>query len=197
MSGTPGSSAPPPPEERLARLERDVRYLTDRQQILDCVARHARGHDRFDVDLLTAAYHEDGVDEHGHAVNAGPEYAQWANAVHSVVAELHTHNITTHLCEIDGDTAHCESYVLVGLLHRGGTTAQLMSGRYLDRMERRDGTWRIAVRRCTVELALTADASMLQTGFFKKQGFVKGTRNEGDLSYHRPLRMADGSARRW
>jgi hypothetical protein len=35
-------------EELLARLERQVRYLNDRQEILDCVARHARGHDRFD-----------------------------------------------------------------------------------------------------------------------------------------------------
>ncbi|MFF0225809.1 nuclear transport factor 2 family protein [Streptomyces sp. NPDC004629] len=195
MSGTPEPSEFS--AERLARLERDVRYLTDRQEILDCVARHARGHDRFDVDLLTATYHEDGVDEHGHAVNSGPEYARWANTVHSGAAELHTHNITTHLCEIHGDTAHCESYVLVGLLSHDGRTTQLMSGRYLDRLERRDGTWRIAVRRSTVELALTADASLLQSGFFKKQGFVKGTRDDTDLSYHRPLDLADESAQRW
>ncbi|MFI8075848.1 nuclear transport factor 2 family protein [Streptomyces sp. NPDC086033] len=155
-------------EELLARLERQVRNLKDRQEILDCVARHAHGHDRFDADLLTAAYHQDGVDEHGATVNSGPAYAQWANMIHAKSAELHTHNITTHLCEIDedGDTAHCESYVLVGLLSHDGRTAQLMSGRYLDRLERRDGTWRIAVRRCTVDLALSADASVLRTPFF-------------------------------
>ncbi|MEU9348002.1 nuclear transport factor 2 family protein [Streptomyces sp. NPDC048278] len=192
MSDTSNASA-----ARFARLEREVRYLTDRQEILDCIARHARGHDRFDTDLLTAAYHEDGLDEHGSAVHPAGTYAQWANAVHSRAAELHTHNITTHLCEIDGDTAHCESYVLVGLLHRDGTTAQLMSGRYLDRMERRDGTWRIAVRRCTVELVLTADASLLRTPFFKEQGFVKGTRDKDDMSYRRPLELDDASVPRW
>lgn len=59
----------------LQDLRRDVRYLMDRTAILDCVANHARGHDRHDVDLLTAAYHPDGIDEHGHRVNSGPEYA--------------------------------------------------------------------------------------------------------------------------
>jgi hypothetical protein len=113
--------------------------------------------------------------------------------IHAKSAELHTHNITTHLCEIDedGDTAHCESYVLVGLLSHDGRTAQLMSGRYLDRLERRDGTWRIAVRRCTVDLALSADASVLRTPFFREQGFVKGTRDHDDLSYRRPLTAED------
>lgn len=184
-------------EERFARLQRDVRYLMDRTAILDCLARHARGHDRHDIDLLTATYHDDGVDEHGFAVNPGPEYASWANKIHGAAARLHTHNITTHTCEIDGDTAHAESYVLVGLLSPDGKTAQLMSGRYLDRLERRDGVWKIAVRRSTVELALTADASLLQSPFFTKQGFVQGTRDARDLSYQRPLLLETEPPERW
>jgi ketosteroid isomerase-like protein len=183
--------------DRLDRLQRDVRYLMDRSEIQDCIARHARGHDRFDVDLLTAAYHDDGVDEHGHVVNPGPQYAQWANQVHAAAARLHTHNITTQTCEIDGDTAHAESYVLVALLSPDGKTASLMSGRYLDRLERRDGVWRIAVRRSTVELALTADATLLQSPFFTRQGFIKGTRDATDLSYRRPLRHDTEAPERW
>ncbi|WP_436790402.1 nuclear transport factor 2 family protein [Yinghuangia sp. YIM S10712] len=184
-------------EEKFARLQRDVQYLMDRTAILDCVAQHARGHDRHDIDLLTATYHEDGVDEHGYAINSGPEYASWANKIHAAASSLHTHNITTHSCEIDGDNAHAESYVLVGLLSPDGKTAQLMSGRYLDRLERRDGTWRIAVRRSTVELAVTADASLLQNPFFTKQGFVKGTRDDRDLSYERPLLLNTEPPERW
>ena len=34
------------------QLQRHVQHLKDRQEIQDCVHRHARGHDRFDVDLL-------------------------------------------------------------------------------------------------------------------------------------------------
>ena len=144
----------------IEQLQRDVRYLKDRQSILDCIARHARGHDRHDVELLSSAYHQDGVDEHGYAINAGAQYAQWANAVHAAGSRLHLHNITQlYTCEIEGDVAHCESYVLVGLLNNDEKSARLINGRYIDRLERRDGEWKIALRRCTVDLLLSGDAS--------------------------------------
>lgn len=180
----------------LDQLQRDVQYLMDRQQILDCIARHARGHDRHDVELLTAAYHEDGIDEHGYAINAGPKYAEWANAVHKAGSRLHTHNITTHVCEIDGDVAHCESYVLVLLLNNDEKGARLISGRYVDRMERRDGAWKIALRRTTVDVLLTGDASILKAPLFVEQGYGKGARDKSDVSYQRPLSL-DQAVERW
>jgi ketosteroid isomerase-like protein len=184
-------------EEELRRLRRDVQYLMDRAAILDCIATHARGCDRHDSDLITSAYHGDGVDEHGYGINPGPEYADFINAAHAGTSQVHTHNITTHSCEIDGDVAHCESYVLVGLLGHDGKTAQLISGRYLDRVERQDGVWRIAVRRSTVELMFTADASVLQSKFFKEKGYQRGTRDKRDLSYQRPLLLDTPPPARW
>ena len=56
-------------DDELRELRRDVDHLLDRQAIIDCIASHARGHDRHDVDLITAAYHDDGYDEHGKAIN--------------------------------------------------------------------------------------------------------------------------------
>lgn len=183
-------------DNSLEQLQKDVQYLMDRTQIMDCIAQHARGHDRFDVELLTAAYHPDVVDEHGHAINAGPEYAEWANKVHAAGAELHTHNITTHTCKIDGDTAHCESYVIVALLDRGGDTARFISGRYIDRLEKRDGQWKIALRRSTVDVLLQGDAAVLKAPIFKEQGYAKGLRDERDVSYQRPLSL-DVTPERW
>jgi ketosteroid isomerase-like protein len=178
-------------DAQLEQLQRDVRYLKDRQEILDCIARHARGHDRHDVDLLTAAYHPDGVDEHGFAINAGPQYAQWANAAHSAGSKLHTHNITTHLCDIEGDVAYCESYVLVCLLNNDEKGARLISGRYIDRLERRDGRWKIALRRSTVDVLLSGDAAILQSPIFKQQGYTRSTRDRKDVSYQRPLTLGE------
>jgi SnoaL-like domain len=181
----------------LDTLQKDVRYLLDRTQILDCISQHARGCDRHDVDLITAAYHADGVDEHGHAVNAGPEYGQWANETHAETSRVHTHNVTTHTCEIDGDTAHAESYAIVILIGIDGRTAQVLSGRYIDRLERRDGTWRIAIRRSTVEGMFIADARALQSSFFTEKGYLVGTRDRTDLSYERPLNMDTPAPARW
>lgn len=181
----------------LAALQRDVRYLMDRTAILDCIAGHARGCDRHDPGLVSAAYHPDGVDEHGSAVNPGPEYAEWANSTHAATSSVHTHHITTHTCEIDGDTAHAESYVIVVLLGHDGRSAQVIAGRYLDRLERRDGGWRIVVRRSTVETMFAADASMLQSSFFTKAGYLVGTRDQSDLSYERPLSIETPAPARW
>ena len=183
-------------ESQLDDLRREVQYLKDRAEILDCIARHARGCDRHDVELLTSTYHDDGVDEHGATLNTGPEYAGWANAVHAATSENHLHNITTHTVEIEGDLAHAESYVLVAMLTPDRSTATLLNGRYLDRLERRDGAWRIALRRSTLELLMTADASMVQSKYFKDQGYIKGTRERADPSYARPLSV-ETPASRW
>jgi hypothetical protein len=171
----------------LEQLQRDVVYLLDRQAIFDCIASHARGHDRHDSEMITAAYHDDGVDEHGKAMNPGPKYAEWINPVHAAGSQNHLHNITTHTVEIDGDTAHAESYVLVTLLDHSGETARFINGRYIDRLEKRDGVWRIAVRRSTVEVMISADSSGLLHPLFREQGYSKGTRDTRDLSYARPL----------
>ncbi|BBY90419.1 hypothetical protein MGALJ_00880 [Mycobacterium gallinarum] len=181
----------------LDALARDVRYLMDRSEILDCISRHARGCDRHDIDLITSAYHADGVDEHGDAVNPGPGYGGWANEAHASTSRVHTHNITTHTCEIDGDTAHAESYAIVVLISPDSKSAQFITGRYIDRLERRDSQWRIAVRRSTVEGMFLADARVLQSSFFVEKGYPVGTRDRSDLSYQRPLAIDTPAPARW
>ena len=177
--------------------ERKLQYLSDRMEILDCVARHARGCDRFDSELLASAYHEDGVDEHGFAINPGPKYPEWANAQHSRGSLQNMHNITTHSCEIDGDEAHAESYVIGLFLNKDGKTARLLAGRYVDHLERRDGVWRIVLRRSTVDVALVGDSSFLTLPYFVDMGFVKGMRDKRDVSYQRPLTLDETPADRW
>jgi SnoaL-like domain len=178
-------------------LQDKVQYLMDRIEILDCISRHARGCDRHDVDLIGSAYHSDGVDEHGYSINSGPDYAAWANAAHAETSKAHLHNITTHSCEIDGDTAHAESYVIVVLIGIDGKTAQFITGRYIDKLERRDDQWRIAIRRSTVEGMFVADARVLKLPFFTEKGYLVGTRNKSDLSYERPLSMDTPAPSRW
>jgi hypothetical protein len=181
----------------MEELAQEVGHLKDRQAILDVINRHARGCDRHDVDLINSTYWPDGADEHGASVNAGADYGAWANGVHAASSSAHLHHITTHTCEIDGDTAHAESYVLVVLLAPGEKSVQVMTGRYLDRLERRAGIWRIAVRRSTVEASFSADASILQNPYFVSQGYLRGTRGHDDLSYARPLTMDAPAPHRW
>lgn len=179
-------------DAEFAELKRDLQYMKDRMAILDCVARHARGHDRHDSAIITAAYHGDGIDEHGPYVNPAAHYADWVNAAHEAGMSVHTHNITTHNCEIDGDVAHAESYVIVGLLSRDQKSATFASGRYVDRLEKRDGVWKIAIRRTINEMTLSGDAAWIHSDDCK--GYPKGLWDERDLSYRRPLDLAPAAA---
>jgi len=178
-------------EQRLAQLERQLQYLTDRTAILDCIARNARGCDRHDSALLASSYHDDGTDEHGYAVNPGRRYPEYANQAHTAGSLHNMHNITTHTCEIDGNVAHCESYVIGLFLNTDGKTGRLIAGRYVDRLERRQGQWKIALRRSTVEVLMTGDASILSSPLFTKMGYVRGTRDKADVSYQRPLTLEE------
>lgn len=183
--------------EAVAQRDRDLRRLKDRAEILDCVARHARGCDRFDGEVLGSAFHDDGVDEHGYAINPGAKYSEWANEQHTRGSVQNLHHITTHLCEVDGDVAHAESYVIGLFLNRDGVTGRILTGRYVDRLERRGGRWGIVVRRSTVEIALEGDASSLNKAYFRDMGFVNGMRDKRDVSYQRPLTLDETPADRW
>ena len=77
------------------------------------------------------------------------------------------------------------------------SVATVMSGRYIDRLERRDGEWKIALRRATVDLAFSADARLLQSRAFKGQAYPKSLRDERDLSYQRPLDLDEPPAEIW
>lgn len=166
-------------------LRKTVRDLRDRQDILDCIVRECRARDRQDVEMIASCWWDDGVDEHGAVVTRAPEYPERANAGHQASFNMTSHNITNHLCEIDGDTAYCESYVVGGLFWQDGKTTTIAFGRYLDQLERRDGEWRIVTRRCTIEMSAEADGSWVHSK--NVQGFLKGLWGKDDPSYERPI----------
>lgn len=184
-------------EERLEAIESQMRYLMDRQEIEDVIHGLARATDRFDVEMMTDCFTEDGFDDHGTwAQTPAHEFAQWANRTHSGGSVLSLHNICTHGCEIDGDVAHAESYVMGAMLDKGGETCRILNGRYLDRLERREGRWAIALRRCTVDVVFKADASIMASDAFRAFGMIKSSRDKLDPGYARPLTM-DTPVERW
>jgi hypothetical protein len=171
--------------DEFEQLKQAVQHLQDRQHIHDCIVRESRARDRQDVDMINSCWWEDGSDEHGPMVTAAKEYAARANAGHAANFQSTSHNITNHLCEIDGDTAWCESYVVGGLFWQDDKTTTLAMGRYLDHLEKRNGDWRLLTRRCTIEMTANADGTWVHSKFVK--GFLKGLWSKEDPSYERPI----------
>jgi hypothetical protein len=179
-------------DERLAALERKVQDLTDRQEILECITRNSRGNDRFDAELISDSYHADGLHDLGQKRIPGPQYGAHANQAHEAICEADLHNITMHSCEINGDVAHAESYVIGLFLDKGCQTSRILAGRYIDRLEKRDGRWRIALRRATVEIPLEGKAILPNRNTVPSSGYLKGSRDKSDPSYQRPLTLESG-----
>lgn len=123
-----------------------IQELWDREQIRQCLHRYARGVDRFDRDLILSAFHPDAIDEHGKFVGTPEEFCDWALAMHKAAQLSHQHCLLNHFCEIDGDTAHAETYFMFTAMNRKGKPLTIGGGRYIDRLEKRDGDWRIAAR---------------------------------------------------
>lgn len=182
-------------EDRLVALEAQVQELRDRQAIFDCIKRNSRGNDRFDVDQVTSSYHPDGVHELGEKQISGREYGEHANRAHGLLFDVNLHNVTMHSCDIDGDVAHAESYNIGLFMDKGSETGRVLAGRYIDRLEKRDGEWRIALRRATVEVALEGKATLPNGSLMPGSRYLKGDRDRTDPAYERPLTM--GSGDRW
>ena len=166
-------------------MSQKLQYLIDRQDILDCIHRYTRALDRHDDNLLESVFHEDAIDNHGRWVGGRAEFVQWANHECHNKLDAHMHHITTHNCEIDGDVAHSESYVIFIHRYKDGKTVHVAGGRYIDRLEKRDGEWRILLRRLILDYRYLADGTI----FGEWDGYQKGTQDRADVSYERPLEL--------
>lgn len=165
------------------RLQR----LIDRQDILDCLTRFCRGTDRFDRVLFLSAFHEDATIAAGPFVGGPVALYDWAIPMHEAGQIATHHNLLNHTCEIAGDIAHTETYyIFVGRNH--DESVWTAGGRYIDRVERRDGEWRIALRTNLIEWSTLPQAVPLPFADVPDL-YANGApaRDRSDPSYARPL----------
>ena len=160
-----------------------LRELKDRQEIYDCLMRYCRGIDRLDREILLSAYHPDAIDDHGSYVGPVEGFADYAMGLHAEHQHRTQHCITNFICEITGDEAHVESYYLFRSLNKTAPLYTMATGRYLDRMEKRDGKWGILDRICLVEVR---NEFWAPTGTEGEADYLPSLRNRDDPSYMRP-----------
>lgn len=169
--------------DRQARLDE----LLDRQDILDCLNRFSRGMDRFDREVFLSAFHEDATMAAGPFVGSAADCYDWASAMHEQGQVATHHNLLNVTYDIQGDTAHTETYYLFVGRNRDDSN-WIAGGRYLDRLERRDGVWKIALRTNAIEwsgMVPTMPIPFADVPDIYENGAP--TRSKSDPSYQRPL----------
>jgi hypothetical protein len=163
------------PEETLVVKVRD---LVDRREIHDVLMRYCRACDRADAVGIAAAFHEDGIDDHG-SPGSPRELAERAATKYLPHMMHFTGNV---LIELDGDRAHVESYFVsfVSPDGDGMLKTRMRGARYLDRFERRDGVWKIAHRLVVDEWARIDPVTEVPPHI----GVHKGARGPEDPVFH-------------
>ena len=171
-------------------LEPALQQLVDRQQIHDCILRYCSGVDRFDREMLLSVYHADAIDDHGAFVGSAAEFVDWALAYRAKCQHSHKHYVLNHRCELDGNSAHTETYWLFAASNRVGPATSLHGGRYLDRFEKRDDRWAIAARKCIIEWGgALANIAIPDDALAAYAATGVASRDTADPSYLRPLNV--------
>ncbi|TAM70898.1 MAG: nuclear transport factor 2 family protein [Mycobacterium sp.] len=168
-------------------LAGQVRRLADRADIHDCMQRYARGIDRQDRALLRSAYHAGAIDDHVGFVGEVDDFIDWALAYHGSQTR-YQHYLLNYTADIDGDEAHAETYYLfVGTDREPANHMTISGGRYVDRLERRDGRWAIVDRVCLVEFINESQSLLTEEAIATVPGTRTPRHDATDASYDRPL----------
>jgi hypothetical protein len=165
------------------RGEERLGEVLDRQDILDCLHRYTRGVDRVDEDLIRSAFHPDAVDDHGPVAGTVDDFlAYWLPL--QAARQVSQHYVTNTTIDLDGDTAHVETYYVFFQKLVGEREMTVTGGRYADRFERRATGWRIAVRLVVPEWTMSSDGAGTD-GLLAM--FPRARRDRSDPAYARPL----------
>jgi len=117
------------------------------EEIRACVARIARGEDRRDAALLRESFWSDAICDFGIFARNFNEYLAWVvPGAEAIIVTQHTLG-QSHI-ELKDGAALVETHVTAYHRVDMGTEQRdtVIGGRYLDRLEERDGEWRIARR---------------------------------------------------
>ncbi|WP_181383832.1 nuclear transport factor 2 family protein [Streptomyces sp. NWU339] len=194
------------PRAEPADREAMLQLVYDRQQIIEVLHRYARAIDRCDVELLKSVYHDDATDAHGSFDGNAHEFAEFMVPRLKEQTSYGIHHVTNELVEIDGDRAIAESCLFgyhrvpggresvekfFGEAYADRAEAQgrideeqeyFTGGRYLDKLLKRDGIWRIWRRKITVEWNQCQPSTMVVDGG-RAHYDIPGARDTSDPSY--------------
>ncbi len=168
-------------------MDDDIRELLDRQRIWDCMLRYARGMDRLDEALALSAYHPGAIEDHGAMIAPCEQFVPNVIGFHRDGELATQHILSNHSCEIDGDVAHSETYVRCFSVLPSGRN-RLSFGRFVDRLEKRDGRWGIVSRVSLPDGAMDVPQFDDRAGMVNLPGsLAHPSRDAADPSYLRPL----------
>jgi len=153
----------------------DMTELADRLAIAETLALYCRGIDRCDAAQLAAAFTPDAMIDYGDGAKPIAEVIPGLMAGLGAM-RLTQHNIGNTVMRIRGGTAKAETNCVA--LHLipspEGEIELVVGGRYLDRLAKQQGRWRIAERLYVMDWNRTSPSTMQLEG-----GLLGGLQRRG------------------
>lgn len=130
-------------------MGKTIEQLIAEDAIKNVQMRYCRGSDRCDIELLRSCFHPDATTDYGYFGGTVEEFLAVAQTVLPTYIAT-THNTGNQNIVVNGNTAWAEHYTVA--THRmpaddkGPLRDFITAVRYVDRLECREGEWRITRR---------------------------------------------------
>jgi hypothetical protein len=153
----------------MSELDPAVAAVIAKDQVREVITRLARGEDRRDAQAINGCFWPDAAADFGIFAGTLDEYLAWVTPG-SPAVPLTQHVLGQTLTELSGPVALAETHVTAYHRVDHGTEQHdvVLGGRYLDRLERRDGRWRVLHRTMLYDwcrdLGVAADVSLAVMG---------------------------------
>jgi ketosteroid isomerase-like protein len=162
-----------------------LQEMLDEFQLRKLVHSYCRAVDRGDVATLRGLYHDDAEDHHG-AFSAGSvgRFLDGLVAARPYLQSMQ-HHVTTTNFAIDGDSAEGEIYSIATHTFTAGdhNVDVIVGGRYLDKYQKRSGTWKILERTIVTDSAYVNDPSSVDLSHPVTRDTPRGRSDARDPSY--------------
>ena len=160
-----------------------LQEVIDHHEIRKLLAEYCHGCDRVDTARMAGVYAEDSWDDHGPNKCDGGEFARLMTSDLAANRTLCSHQLGQSLITVDGDRAGVETYFIATVRNRPGDDGDVLhqlGGRYVDKLVRIDGAWRIRERICVREWSISQP---IAADWLAGAGFVASAHGPTDPAY--------------
>jgi hypothetical protein len=159
-----------------------LQEMLDHYEIRRTLAEYCHACDRADEAMMASVYTgADSFDDHGHVKASGPEYARAMTGLILDRTEAISHILGQSLIKVDGDAASAETFFIAFMRlpasDSGPARMNQLIGRFVDRLEKIDGAWKIKHRICVRDTSMTTP---VERDDYAAYGFVEATRDASD-----------------
>lgn len=164
-------------------MDERIQEMLDHYEITKTLKEYCFGCDRCDEALMRGVYLEDSFDDHGHVKAPGPEFVRIMIGDIRGTTESLSHLLGQSLIKVNGEEAGADTYffaVFHDVSADGARMCNQLGGRFVDRLRREDGRWRIkhrtVVRDWSISMPVEADS-------LARAGLTEGQRSNADPAF--------------